>query len=76
LEETLKEELGAEAFYASLDAAKHHFSVEKNQDAIKSPAIMELTFSTLAEKNLHSPSLESIIEMVRAMKTKSSTISE
>jgi predicted ATP-dependent endonuclease of OLD family len=76
LEKTLQQELGAEAFAAALGTAKHQFSVEQNQDAIKSPAIMQLTLSTLAVQNLHSPSLESIIERVCELKARISTIPE
>lgn len=76
LEKTLQLELGAEAFAASLAAAKHQFSVEQNQDAIKSPAIMQLTLAALADQKLHSTSLESIVGRVCTLKERNTAIPE
>jgi predicted ATP-dependent endonuclease of OLD family len=71
LEKTLEEEFGADAFLAAIDSCKLQFSIQKNEDVIKSPAAMRFTLAKLIEQGLRSPSLEGILEGIRALKMKS-----
>jgi len=71
LEKTIEDEFGTGALLAAIDSCKERFSIQKNEDAIKSPAAMEFTLTKLTEQGLRSPSLELILEKIRALKAKS-----
>ena len=68
LEKTLEEEFGSAALLAAIDSCKQHFSIQKNDDVIKSPAAMQFTLSKLVEQGLQSPSLNGILERISALK--------
>jgi hypothetical protein len=71
LEKMLEEEIGDAALSAAIGACKQQFSIQKNDEVIKSPTAMEFTLSKLAEQGLNSPSLERILERICALKMKS-----
>ncbi len=71
LEVVLEQEIGAGALVAAIDSAMKHFSVERKEDAMKAPALMEYALSQLAGNGLMSPSLEAILDRVQALKTTS-----
>jgi len=71
LEKMIEEEFGTAALLAAIDSCKERFSIQKNDEAVKSPAAMEFTLTKLAEQGLRSPSLELILEKICALKSKS-----
>jgi predicted ATP-dependent endonuclease of OLD family len=72
LEQTLANELGTADFAAAIEAAKQQFSIQRKDDACKSPAVMEFALTKLSDEGLRSASLESILEKICALKAKHS----
>jgi predicted ATP-dependent endonuclease of OLD family len=72
LEKTLEAEFGSRAYSDAIDACKRQFSIQKNQDAVKAPAAMAFTLSSLAEQGLRSQSLDNILDKICALKAMNS----
>lgn len=76
LEKTLEAEFGEKELENALSKAMGRFSVNRKEDAIKSPAIMKDTLAMLAEDGKRSGSLRLIVKSICDLKAKTLVIAQ